>query len=129
MHGAVEMIGRTEPAPALATLTHGGPPRWGDALPTRIQFGRDDGPFAVDVLTQPESNPWLCQMRLTGLDFLPGGKQAVLCTWDGDVWQVDGIEDRSGESRRGGGSRRDCFSRWVSRWSTGRSTSPAATRS
>ena len=35
-------------------------------------------------------------MRLTGLDFLPGGKQAVLCTWDGDVWRVDGLDDRSG---------------------------------
>ena len=58
----------------------------------RAKFGRDNGPFAVDVLTHPESNPWLCQMRLTGLDFLPGGKQAVLCTWDGDVWQVDGID-------------------------------------
>ena len=94
--GAVEMIGRTEPAPALSELTRGSAPRWGDAVPTRIQFGRDDGPFAVDVLTQPEGNPWLCQMRSTGLDFLPGGKQVVLCTWDGDVWKVDGILDRSG---------------------------------
>ena len=68
---------------------------WSGIVPTQ-QVGRDDGAFAVDVLTQPESNPWLCQMRLTGLDFLPGGNQAVLCTWDGDVWQVDGIDDRPG---------------------------------
>ena len=31
----------------------------------------------MDVLTEPASNPWLCQMRLTGLDFLPDGKKAV----------------------------------------------------
>ncbi len=94
--GAMKDLTRAETAPVLASLTHGGPPRWGGALATRVNFGRDDGPFAVDVLTQPDSNPWLCQMRSTGLDFLPGGKTAVVCTWDGDVWQVEGIEDRSG---------------------------------
>ena len=82
---------------AGACLAHA---RRADALGRRsldaAKLGRDDGPFAVDVLTQPESNPWLCQMRLTGLDFLPGRQQAVLCTWDGDVWQVGGIDDRSG---------------------------------
>jgi hypothetical protein len=52
--------------------------------------------MSVDVLTHPESNPWLCQIRLTGLDFLSGGNQAVLCTWDGDIWQVGGIDGRSG---------------------------------
>ena len=94
--GAVSVIGQEKPAPVLSELTHGGAPRWSGALATRALAGREDGPFAVDVLTQPDGNPWLCQMRSTGLDFLPGGKQAVLCTWDGDVWQVDGIEDRSG---------------------------------
>jgi putative heme-binding domain-containing protein len=93
---AAETISRAETAAVLASLTRGGPPRWGGVLSTRTRFGRGDGPFAVDVLTQPESNPWLCQMRSTGLDFLPGGKQVVLCTWDGDVWRVDGIKDGSG---------------------------------
>jgi putative heme-binding domain-containing protein len=87
---------RDETEPTLESLTHGGPPRWGTVLSTRAEFGASDGPFAVDVLTIPESNPWLCQMRLTGLDFLPGGKQVVLCTWDGDVWEVDGAVDRTG---------------------------------
>src|SRR5690606_18232257 len=26
--------------------------------------------------------------RPTGLDFLPGGDEAVVCMWDGDVWRV-----------------------------------------
>ena len=81
----------------LSALTHGGAPLWGSVLSTQARFGRDDGAFAVDVLTQPDSNPWLCQIRSTGLDFLPGGNKAVLCTWDGDVWEVQGIDDRSGK--------------------------------
>ena len=90
------MISRPETAPALASFTLGGPSRWPGILSTQTRRGRDDSAFAVDVLTHPDSNPWLCQMRFTGLDFLPGGNQAVLCTWDGDIWQVGGIDDRSG---------------------------------
>ena len=94
---AANSIKRGEPATGAF---HTDPRRcalWGAVLSTQARAGRDDGPFAVDVLTQPESNPWLCQMRSTGLDFLPGGNKAVLCTWDGDVWEVQGIEDRSGK--------------------------------
>ena len=31
-------------------------------------------------------------MRLSGLDFVPGSDAAVVCTWDGDVWRVDGVK-------------------------------------
>ena len=55
----------------------------------RPVIGRDDGPFAVDVLTLPDNNPWLCQMRPSGFDFLPDGQGAAVCTWDGDVWLVE----------------------------------------
>jgi putative heme-binding domain-containing protein len=90
------LIAQVETPPDLASFTHGGPPRWPQVLTTQAEFGHDNGPFAVDVLSHPDSNPWLSQMRLTGLDFLPGGKQAVLCTWYGDVWQVEGITGKSG---------------------------------
>jgi hypothetical protein len=46
----------------------------------------------VDVLTLPDGNPWLCQVRPSGLDFLPDGKSAAVCTWDGDVWIIEGID-------------------------------------
>jgi len=72
----------------LAPLTRGGPPRWLQKLETRAVIGPDHGPFAVDVLTPPEVNPWLAQTRLTGLDFLADGRLAV-CSWDGDVWLVE----------------------------------------
>ena len=46
----------------------------------------------MDVLTLPDSNPWLCQVRPSSFDFLPDGKSAAVCTWDGDVWIVGGLD-------------------------------------
>ena len=73
-----------------ATLA-GGPPKWPQILTTEVVAGDSSGPFAVDVLTHPVANPWLAQMRFTGLDFYPEGDRAVVCTWDGDVWLVSGL--------------------------------------
>src|ERR1019366_8509378 len=50
------------------------------------------GPFASDLLTPPEANPWACRFRLSGLDFFDGGHRAAVCSWDGDVWVVDGVD-------------------------------------
>jgi len=80
------------PGTSLEPLTHGGPTRWPEVLKTRAVIGRDDGPLAVDVLTVPDNNPWLCQMRLSGFDFMPDGHHAAVCTWDGDVWLAGGID-------------------------------------
>jgi len=79
----------------LTELTHGGPPRWAQRITTQPQVGDERGPFAVDVLTQPDLNPWQAQMRLTGLDFLDADR-AALCTWDGDVWLVSGLNKPAG---------------------------------
>ena len=77
----------------LATLTHGGPARWPQTVTTHGVNGADDGPFATDILTHPESaaNPWQSWMRLTGFDFFADGERAAVCTWMGDVWIVDGV--------------------------------------
>ncbi len=86
----------------LQSLTKGGPGRWGTKITTRAILGQSEGPFVADVLTAPESNPWLALTRFTGLDFLPDGRIA-LCTWDGDVWLVeqknDGSEVASSEAK------------------------------
>jgi putative heme-binding domain-containing protein len=71
----------------LLLLTVGGPPRWNQRIETQVQVGNENGPFAVDTLVAPESNPWLAQTRFTGLDFFADGRLAV-CDWDGDVWIV-----------------------------------------
>ncbi|MCE9606102.1 MAG: hypothetical protein K8U03_14490 [Planctomycetia bacterium] len=89
----------------LQPLTQGGPPHWPQKLQAQAAIGSDVGPFAVDVLTAPTANPWLAQMRFTGLDFFPDGRIAV-CTWDGDVWSVEDSRDLSRSTRRAARSQR-----------------------
>ena len=81
----------TAPPVDLASLTKGGPRRWPEVLTTEAKLGQDNGPFAVDVLTPPDNNPWFAQMRLTGFDFFADGDRAAVCSWDGDVWLVSGL--------------------------------------
>ena len=80
-----------DPAPDLERETHGGPPRWPEQLASTPVIGDDTGPFAVDVLTPPDNNPWLAQLRLTGLDFFDDADRMAVCSWDGDVWLVSGL--------------------------------------
>lgn len=79
------------PAVSLEPFTKGGPKRWPEILKTQPVIGSDKEAFAIDVLTHPASNPWNCQMRFTGFDFHADERRAAVCTWDGDVWLVDGI--------------------------------------
>jgi putative heme-binding domain-containing protein len=87
------------PVESLPALTKGGPARWTDTLTTRTVRGADTGPFAMDLLTHPERNPWNSRLRLSGLDFSPDGRSAYLCDWDGDAWRVDGLLDPAGVLR------------------------------
>lgn len=75
----------------LAPLTRGGAPRWDQKITTQAVAGEASGPFAVDTLTLPNANPWESIMRIGAFDFLPDGKSAALCTWNGDVWTVTGL--------------------------------------
>jgi glucose/arabinose dehydrogenase len=52
---------------------------------------KEKGPYVVDTLPAPESNPWKAWLRWTGLDFFSDGR-AALCTWNGDVWVASGID-------------------------------------
>jgi len=84
----------------LRSLTRGGPRRWLDELETVWIEGPDNGPFAVDVLSIPSSNPWFAQLRLTGFDFYADGNRMAVCSWDGDVWLVSGLRKEGTDSRR-----------------------------
>lgn len=82
---------KLDPHPSPIPRGEGTTVRWPQRLTTRVVRGSDSGAFAVDTLTHPEANPWLAQMRFTGIDFLPGGDEAVVSAWDGDVWRVSGL--------------------------------------
>ena len=86
----------TEPASDLSSLTKGGQRRWTEETKTQGMMGENVGPFAVDEIAYPEANPYGSWMRLGGFDFLPDGKRAAVATWLGDVWIVDGLQDKLG---------------------------------
>ncbi|MCE9561394.1 MAG: c-type cytochrome [Planctomycetes bacterium] len=90
----LKAFAKESPAPrALESLTRGGPKRWPEILTAPVTIGKDDGPFAVDTFTLPVRNPWNAQLRLTGFDFYPDGKRMAVCSWDGDVWLVSGLDN------------------------------------
>jgi hypothetical protein len=74
----------------LKALTRGGPPRWPGRFATSVA-GKADGPFIADTFPFPAENPWNSWMRPSGFDFLPAGNGAVLATWNGDLWRVEGL--------------------------------------
>lgn len=84
----------SSPAADLTAFTQGGPERWNPPLATRGKLGNEDGPFAVDELTTPPdaANPWHTWMRFGGFDFFKDGLRAAICTWNGDVWTVSGVD-------------------------------------
>ena len=66
-------------------------PRWPEMIATAPVLGSEKGAFAVDDLAAPMTNPWLCRIRLTGHDFFANGDEVAVCSWDGDVWLVKGL--------------------------------------
>jgi cytochrome c5 len=98
--GSLAALSRvSRPAADLEPLTHGGPPRWNPPLATRGKLGSNAGPFAVDEITMPpdDANPWHAWMRFGGFDFFKDGRRAAICTWNGDVWTVSGIDGDLGQ--------------------------------
>ncbi|MFN0068637.1 MAG: DUF6797 domain-containing protein [Limisphaerales bacterium] len=75
----------------LEPLTHGGPPRWAGEVVTTSVAGKADGAFIADTFPLPIENPWQSWMRPGGFDFTPDGQAALVATWNGDVWRVDGL--------------------------------------
>ena len=76
-----------------ATLTKGGPRRWNEPVVTKGTPGNEKGAYVMDTLAVPYDNPHQSYMRLTGLDFFNDGRAAI-CTMDGDVWIVSGIDEK-----------------------------------
>ena len=75
---------------SLRHVVHGGPTQWPEVLSTTIEPG-SGGPFVVDTIELPVDNPWQTPLFCGGIDFLPDGT-AVVCTMQGDVWRVSGLD-------------------------------------
>jgi putative heme-binding domain-containing protein len=84
-----------EVAPAdqhsLARLTHGGKAQWPQVIATTGSLGTGR-PYAVDTIAPPFKNPWNALLYFGGHDFFADGSAAI-CTMQGDVWHVQGLDD------------------------------------
>ena len=74
----------------LADLVKGGPPQWPQVLTTTGTVGTG-GPYAVDTIAPPFDNPWGGLMFFGGHGFFSNG-DAAICTIQGDVWRVSGLD-------------------------------------
>jgi putative heme-binding domain-containing protein len=66
------------------------PERWPQVIRTPARLGQR-GPYAIDTIEPPFKNPWNALMFFGDHDFLADGS-ALLCTMQGDVWHVDGLD-------------------------------------
>ncbi|SMP68941.1 putative heme-binding domain-containing protein [Neorhodopirellula lusitana] len=76
---------------SIPELVNGGASQWPQTLSTVGYLGLEDGAYAVDTITIPESTPWNTWFRTSTLNFLPDGRM-VVATLGGDIWLVSGID-------------------------------------
>jgi len=74
----------------LADLVKGGSPQWPQVLTTTGTPGTGS-PYAVDTIAPPFDNPWGALMFFGGHGFFSNG-DAAICTIQGDVWRVSGLD-------------------------------------
>ncbi len=82
--------------PDQSDFSQGGPRRWNETVKLQGKLNTSatpDGAYVTDSITAPEDNPWKRRVRFGGMDIFPDGKRAALCTHDGDIWIVSGIDE------------------------------------
>ena len=92
---ALNEFAKTSPgAELLEPYTKGGPPSWNESVTTKGELAENSSAYVVDTIKAPhnDANPWNSWMRMGGFDFHPNGTTAIVCTWMGDVWRVDGVD-------------------------------------
>jgi len=91
-----KLAGFASQKPAMIDVDKGGPARWTNSVVTKGVLNTSttpDGAYVTDSLTAPTDNPWKRRVRFGGMDFFSDGKRAALCTHDGDIWIVSGIDE------------------------------------
>lgn len=76
---------------SLTHLTRGGKPQWPQVITTTGSLGTGR-PYAIDTIAPPLENPWKALLYFGGHDFFADGAAAI-CTMQGDVWRVEGLDD------------------------------------
>ena len=88
-----KLVAVSPAAEDLRGLTKPGPRIWGEPLVTTGEVAKNNAPYVVDTINLPFENPFRALMFCGGHDFLPDGK-AFISTLHGDVWLVDGIDEK-----------------------------------
>lgn len=92
-----KIAGFVSEKPTMAAFDKGSPARWTETVVTKGALNTSatpDGAYVTDSITAPTDNPWKRRVRFGGMDFFSDGKRAALCTHDGDIWIVSGIDDK-----------------------------------
>lgn len=83
--------------PVAKDFSKGGRAHWPEPVVLKGQLATSatpDGAYETDSITAPEKNPWNRRVRFGGMDFFADGRRAALCTHDGDIWIVSGIDEK-----------------------------------
>jgi len=86
------VVGPAKDHPFAHMTAGGGPSRWPQVLTTSGAIGTGK-PYALDTVAVPFTNPWKAPMFFGDHDFATDGT-AYLCTMQGDVWKVQGLDAR-----------------------------------
>jgi putative heme-binding domain-containing protein len=82
---------------SLRAVIDGGPSLWTEVVETSIAAGTQQ-PYAIDTIELPYENPWKALIFCSGLACLEDGS-VLVCTMQGDVWRVTGLEAGSQTAR------------------------------
>ncbi len=72
--------------------------RWPQEITTNATLSTARDAYVVDDIALPFANPWRRNVRLCDIAFFKDGT-AVVSTFDGDVWLVRGLAEKSGPVR------------------------------
>ena len=79
---------------SLTDLCQGGPAQWPEIITTTGEVAKDESAaYVVDRVGLPDKNPYTGALRVAAFDFFADGTTAAVCTWDGDVWVVENVDE------------------------------------
>jgi putative heme-binding domain-containing protein len=76
----------------LKDALRGGPAQWPQEFTVQGTVGSNE-PYALDTIPLPTDNPWKALLFIGDHDFMSDGS-AMLCTMQGDVWRVTGLDEK-----------------------------------